>query len=109
MKRIKKGDKIRVICGNNMGQEGIVLSINTKDQTAIIEGVNVRKKHTKPSAQTQDEGGIKTKEVGIQLSNLALVAPKSATGVSKIKYATNKEGKKVRIAKKTNLEIGQKK
>lgn len=108
MKRIKTGDKIRIISGDLMGSEGIVLSIQTKNQTAIIEGLNKAKVHTKPNAKNED-GGIKEKEMPIHLSKLALIAPKAVTGTSKIKYVINKDSKKVRVAKKTNAEIGAKK
>lgn len=104
MKRIKTGDKVRIISGDFSGQEGIVLSVCHTCDKAIVEGLNKVKKHIKPGAN-QEEGGIKEKEALIPLSKLALVAPKSLTGVSKIRYAYNKENKKVRIAKKTNAEI----
>ncbi len=107
MNRIKKGDKVRVISGKNSTKEGIVLQVFPKKNLAIVEGINVAKRHTKPSAN-QDKGGILDKELPIHLSKLALVAPKSPRGVSKISYSKDKEGKKVRIAKKTNSVIGGK-
>lgn len=106
MNRIKKGDKVRVICGKNATKEGIVLKVLPKQNKAIVEGLNIVKKHTKPSANAE-KGGIISKEAAIDMSKLALIAPKSPRGVSKISYQKDKNGKKVRIAKKTNQEIVQ--
>lgn len=105
MQRIKKGDNVRVISGNNSQKEGVILSINTKDQTAIVEGVNIVKKAQKPSQQNQSKGGIISKEAPIRLCKLALVVAKAPQGISKISYKKNKENKKIRMAKKTNSEI----
>ncbi|MDE6476875.1 MAG: 50S ribosomal protein L24 [Mycoplasmoidaceae bacterium] len=107
MNRIKKGDKVRVISGKLSTKEGVVLKVFPKNNTAIVEGLNMVKKHTKPSANAE-KGGIIEKEAPINLSKLALVAPKAPRGVSKISYQINKSGKKVRIAKKTNTEIAGK-
>ncbi|MDR0857156.1 MAG: 50S ribosomal protein L24 [Mycoplasmataceae bacterium] len=107
MKRLIKGNKVKVISGTHSTKEGVILSINYKDNTAIIEGINVIKRHQKPSQANENKGGIISKEAPIQLSKLALVVPKSTTGVSKIGYSTEK-GKKVRIAKKTKTEVGGK-
>lgn len=105
MQRIKTGDKVRVISGKLLGKEGTVLKVCPTCQKAIVEGLNKVKKHIKPGAN-QEKGGIKEKENWIPLSKLALVVPKAARGVSKITYKVNKEGTKVRIAKKTGAEIG---
>lgn len=105
MKRIKKGDKVRLICGDQATQEGIVLSVNYKNNTAIVEGLNMVKRHTKPNQQNQNKGGIITKEAPINMSKLALVVLKAPQGISKVCYKVNREGKKVRMAKKTNTEL----
>jgi large subunit ribosomal protein L24 len=107
MQRIKKGDKVRVISGKHVTKEGTVLLVNNKKGTAIIEGLNKVKMHRKPNAK-QEKGGIQEKEAGIPLCKLALLAPKSPQGISKIKYTVNKEGKKIRVAKKTNNPIASK-
>ncbi len=106
MNRIKKGDKVRIISGKNTTKEGVVLAVYPKKNKAIVEGLNIVKRHTKPSANAE-KGGIIDKEAAIDLSKLALIAPKSPRGVSKISYQKNKNGVKVRIAKKTNQEISQ--
>ncbi|MDE7433832.1 MAG: 50S ribosomal protein L24, partial [Mycoplasmoidaceae bacterium] len=106
MNRIKKGDKVRVISGKYSTKEGIVLQVFPKKNCAIVEGLNLVKRHTKPSANNE-KGGIIEKEAPINLSKLALIAPKAPQGISKISYQKDKNGKKVRIAKKTNQEITQ--
>ncbi|MDR1991793.1 MAG: 50S ribosomal protein L24 [Mycoplasmataceae bacterium] len=107
MQRIRKGDKVRVISGKFVTKEGTVLLVNNKKGTAIVEGLNKVKLHRKPNAK-QEKGGITEKEAGIPLCKLALLAPKSPQGISKIKYSINKDGKKIRIAKKTNNAIASK-
>lgn len=108
MKRIRTGDKVRVISGKLLGKEGTVLKVCPKCNRAIVDGLNKVKVHVKPGAN-QEKGGIKEKEAWIPLSKLALVVAKSARGVSKVSYKTTKDGKKVRIAKKTGAEIGSNK
>jgi len=104
MNRIKKGDKVRIISGKLLGKEGTVLQVCPKTNKAIVEGLNKVKVHKKPS--NNEKGGIKEKEQWIDMSKLALVVAKAARGVSKIKYGVDKNGKKIRIAKKTGAEIG---
>ena len=105
MQRIKKGDKVRLISGDQATQEGIVLSVNHKKQTAVVEGLNMVKKHQKPSQQNNDKGGILNINAPIKLSKLALVVVKAPHGVSKVSDRVDKNGNKVRIAKKTNSEV----
>lgn len=104
MNRIKTGDKVRVISGKYLNQEGIVLKVLPKQHKAVVEGINKAKVHKKASAQ-EEQGGIIEKELPLPWCKLALIAPKSTTGTSKIKFGVDKNGNKVRIAKKTNLEI----
>ncbi|NLL93610.1 MAG: 50S ribosomal protein L24 [Clostridiales bacterium] len=98
--KIKKGDLVKVIAGKDKEKEGKVLSVNKEDSTVIVEGVNMRTKHTKPSAQNQ-AGGIVNQEGPISTSNVMLVVDGKATRVGfKIE-----DGKKVRIAKATGKAI----
>ena len=102
MNRIKKGDTVYVNAGNDKGKTGKVLSVDPAKDRAIVEGVNMVSKHTKPNAK-QPQGGILKQEAPIHISNLSLIDPKSgkATRVS-VKH----EGKNViRIAKKSGEEI----
>ncbi|WP_319501966.1 50S ribosomal protein L24 [uncultured Draconibacterium sp.] len=100
---IKKGDTVVVIAGNSKGQKGRVLEVIRKTDRAIVEGVNMMKKHTKPNAEAP-QGGIIEREAPVHISNLMLVDPKTgeATRVGK---KLNDEGKLVRISKKTGEEI----
>lgn len=68
--RIKKGDTVKVIAGKDKGKEGKVLSVNAKNYTALVEGVNMVTKHAKPSAANQ-QGGILHQEAPIDISNIA--------------------------------------
>ena len=94
--KLKKGDLVQVIAGKDKGKEGKILSINTKKGTALVEGVNMITKHTKPSAANQN-GGIIHQEGAVDLSNLMYVYKGKAT---RLGYAV-KDDKKVRIAKST--------
>jgi len=99
--KIKTGDIVKVITGDHKGSEGKVLSISKDKQKAIIEEVNMVKKHTKPSAQNP-QGGIVEKEAPIQISNLSLLNKDGET----TRVGFRMEGdKKVRFSKKTNEVI----
>lgn len=98
---IKVGDTVKVISGESNGQEGKVLSIDKKKMRANVEGVNLVKKHMKPSAQ-DPQGGIVEKEAGIHVSNLMVVHGGEATRIGR---KLNKDGKLVRYSKKSGEEI----
>lgn len=100
---IKKGDIVIVNCGDDKGKEGKVLSVDPKKQRAIVEGVNIVSKATKPSA-ANPQGGIVKKEASIHISNLNVKDPK--TGLpTRIGRRKNDEGKSVRYSKKSGEEI----
>ena len=101
--RIKKGDTVKVIAGKDKGKEGKVLSVNAKNHTALVEGVNMVTKHAKPSAANQ-QGGILHQEAPIDISNIAYSLKGKETKTSKIGYDF-KDGKKVRVAKATGEVI----
>ena len=98
--KIKKGDTVKVIAGKDKDKEGKVIAVNRKNNTCLVEGVNMITKHTKPSAQNQN-GGIVHQEAPIDISNLMYVHNGKTTRIGfKI------EGdKKVRIAKSTGEVI----
>jgi len=100
---IKKGDTVVVISGNNKGAKGRVLEVIRKTDRAIVEGVNMIKKHTKPNAQTP-QGGIVEKEAPVHISNLMLVDPKTGKP-TRVGRKLNDDGKLVRISKKSGEEI----
>ncbi|NER16193.1 50S ribosomal protein L24 [Spongiivirga citrea] len=99
--KIKSGDNVKVIAGDHKGSEGKVLSVDRVKNKAIVEGINVVKKHTKPSAQNP-QGGIVEKEAPIQISNLSLLTADGQT----TRVGFKMEGdKKVRYSKKSNEVI----
>jgi large subunit ribosomal protein L24 len=100
---IKKGDTVKVLTGDNKGLQGKILLMNVDKQTAVVEGLNKVKKHTRPNSKNT-KGGIVEKEAGIHFSNLMLVV--AATGeVAKTYRKRNDAGKLVRFSKKTNKEV----
>ena len=100
---IKKGDMVQVIAGDNKGQQGKVLKVEAEKQRAIVEGVNLCKKATKPNAQNP-QGGIVEKEAPIHVSNLQVLDPKGGKP-TKVGRRLNAKGKLVRYAKKSGEEI----
>lgn len=99
---IKKGDTVVVLAGEDRGRSGRVLSVDRTKDRAIVEGVNMVTKATKPSAQ-HPQGGLVKKEAPIHLSNLNLADPK--TGKPTRIAIKREDGKVVRISKKSNQEI----
>ena len=97
--KIKKDDNILVIAGEHKGSEGKVIKIIKEKNMAIIEGVNMIKKHEKPSAQNP-QGGIIEKEAAIHISNLSLVS--SEGNATRVGFRFEEDGKKVRFSKKNN-------
>lgn len=96
--KLKKGDLVRVISGESKGQEGKILSIDTKKSRAIVEGVNKIKKHSKPSAKSPN-GGIVETEGSIHISNLMYVEGGKTVRIGR--KLDEKSGKMVRVSKKT--------
>ncbi len=99
---IKKGDTVYVLAGEDKGKTGRVLAVQRDKDRAIVEGVNMVTKATKPSAQ-HPQGGLVKKEAPIHISNLNLVDPK--TGKPTRIAIKRENGKAVRISKKSNQEI----
>ncbi|WP_432673029.1 50S ribosomal protein L24 [Flavobacterium sp. SM2513] len=97
--KIKSGDTVRVIAGDHKGAEGKVVKVDREKNKAIVGGVNMVSKHTKPSAKSP-QGGIVKKEAPIQISNIALVDTKTKETT---KVGMRMDGdKKVRFSKKSN-------
>ncbi|MEM5565292.1 50S ribosomal protein L24 [Psychroserpens sp. AS72] len=99
--KIKSGDTVRVIAGDHKGTEGNVIKVLKDKNKAIIEGVNMVKKHTKPSAQNP-QGGIVEKEAPMHISNLSLLTSKGET--TRVSYKMEGD-KKVRFSTKSNEVI----
>ena len=101
---IKKGDTVKVIAGNSKGQEGKVIQVITDKSRALVEGVNMVSKHSKPNA-ANPQGGIVKQEAPIHISNLMVVDPKSGTATRIGRKADTKTGKLVRYSKKSGEVI----
>ena len=98
----KKGDKVVVIAGKDKTKEGTIIEVLRDKDRVVVEGINMVKKHIKPNGQ--DAGSIEEREAYIHVSNVMLIDPKSKKR-TRIGHTTNKKGKKVRVAKKSNQEI----
>ena len=96
---IKKGDTVVVIAGNNKGAKGRVLEVIRKTDRAIVEGVNMIKKHTKPNTETP-QGGIIEKEAPVHISNLMLVDPRTGEP-TRVGRKRDEDGKMKRFSKKS--------
>ena len=100
---IKKNDTVVVLAGEDKGKTGKVLKVLVEKNRALVDGVNMVSKSTKPSAKNP-QGGIVKQEAPIHISNLSLVDPKSGKA-TRVGIKVTEDGKKVRIAKKSGEEI----
>jgi large subunit ribosomal protein L24 len=100
---IKKGDMVYVNAGDNRGAQGKVLSVDAAKQRAVVEGVNICKKATKPNAKNP-QGGLIEQEAPIHISNLQPIDPKTGKP-TRVGRKANDNGKLVRYAKKSGEEI----
>jgi large subunit ribosomal protein L24 len=96
--KIKKGDKVVVLTGRDKGRSGEVLSVDPRESRALVQGVNLVKRHQRQTAQ--QEGGIISKESSVNLSNLAILDPKSGKP-TRVGFKTLDDGRKVRFAKRS--------
>ena len=103
--RIRKGDKVVILSGRDKGRSGEVIEVNPRAERALVRGVNMVKRHQKQTAQ--QEGGIISKELPINMSNIALADPKDgkATRVGFKTVGTGDDRKLVRVAKRSGVEI----
>lgn len=100
--KIKKGDKVVVLTGKNKGSKGEVLKVIRETNRVVVQGVNMITRHNKPSQVSA--GGIEKREASIHISNVAIADPKGGKA-SRIGYKVLKDGKKVRVARKSGEEI----
>ena len=100
--KIKKGDEVTVLAGKDKGKKGKIVKVLPKINKAIVSDVNKVKKHQKPG--NNEPGGIVEKEMPIHISNLNYFDSKLNQGV-RVGYKFNKDGKKIRVNKKTGAEI----
>ena len=100
--KVMKGDTVVVVAGRDKGKKGSVLKMLPKEGRAIVQGVNVAKRHTKQSASTQ--GGIVSKEMPIHVSNIAHIDP-SDNKPTRVGYKMLDDGSRVRVAKRSGEVI----
>lgn len=100
--KLKKGDRVIVVAGKDKGKSGDVLKILSKENRAVVSGVNVARKHQKQTAA--QEGGIVSKELSIHVSNLAHIDPKDGKA-TRVGYKVLDDGKKVRVARRSGEVI----
>jgi len=100
--KIKKGDKVVVLTGKDKGAKGEVLSVLTSKSRVVVQGVNMATRHKKPSQISS--GGIEKIEKSIHVSNVALADPKTGEA-TRVGYTTLKDGKKIRVAKKSGETV----
>ena len=100
--KIKKGDQVIVLTGKDKGSKGEVLKVLPAERRVVVQGVNIVKKHAKPTQFSA--GGIQQKELSIHVSNVALADPKTGEA-TRVGYKTLKDGKKVRVARKSGETV----
>jgi large subunit ribosomal protein L24 len=101
--KLRKGDRVRVIAGKDLGREGVIMRVLPGKNRVIVEGVNVAKKHQRPVRATM-QAGIIDKDMPIEASNVALVCG-SCGGPTRIGYRFDATGKKVRVCAKCRGDI----
>jgi large subunit ribosomal protein L24 len=100
--KVKKGDKVVVLSGRDKGRTGEVLQVLPKEETALVRGVNIVKRHQRQTAN--QEGGIISKEAPIHLSNIAVADPKDGKP-TRVGFEVLEDGTKVRVAKRSGERI----
>jgi large subunit ribosomal protein L24 len=102
--KIRKGDRVRVLTGKDRGKEGVVSRVLPRDGKVIVDGVNVAHKHTKANPSKQTPGGIISRDMPLDASNVAVVNPKDGKP-TRVGYRFDSSGKKVRICKRTGDDL----
>jgi len=100
--KIKKGDRVQVLQGKDRGKQGTVMRAIPAKNKVIVEGVNIAKKHQKPTRTTM-QGGIIDKDMPLDVSNVAIVCPKD--GPTRVGYRVSDNGEKARVCRKCGQEL----
>ncbi|HEV2766955.1 MAG TPA: 50S ribosomal protein L24 [Acidimicrobiales bacterium] len=101
--KIRKGDRVKVLAGKDRGKEGVVMSALPTRGKVIVEGVNVAKRHQRPTRMTM-QGGIIDKDMPIQVSNVAVISPGDGRP-TRVGYRLDADGRKVRICRRTGVDL----
>ena len=100
--KLKTGDKVVVIAGKDKGKEGKIIKTLKNEDKVVVEGINMAKKHIKPNGQ--NPGSIIDMERPLHVSNVMIIDPKTKKG-TRIGHSIDKNGKKIRVSKKSNSNI----
>ena len=101
--KLKKGDRVRVIAGKDLGKDGVIMRVLPDKNKVIVEGVNIAKKHQRPTRATM-QGGIIDKDMPLHASNVALIC--SGCGkATRLGYRFDDNGKKIRICRKCKADV----
>jgi large subunit ribosomal protein L24 len=100
--KLRKGDRVRVIAGKDVGRDGVIMRVIPDRNRVIVEGVNVAKKHQRPTRATM-QAGIIDKDMPIHVSNVALIC--GSCGPTRIGYRFDDTGKKIRVCRKCRGDI----
>ncbi len=101
--KIKKGDTVIVLAGKDKGQEGVVLKVQPKEGRLVVKGINLVKRHVKAS-MADPEGGIRTQEAALDVSNVAVRDPQTGKP-TRVGFKVLADGRKVRVAKRSGVQI----
>lgn len=101
-RHVRKGDLVMVTSGNDRGRTGKVMRVVTRDNRVVVQGVNVKKRHMKPS-QLNPQGGIIEREAPVHISNVSPVVDGKPT---RVRFEIRKDGSKVRVAARGGKELG---
>jgi large subunit ribosomal protein L24 len=100
--KLKKGDRVKVIAGKDLGKDGVIMRVIPEKNKVIVEGVNIAKKHQRPTRTTM-QGGIIDKDMPIHVSNVALIC--GSCGATRLGYRVDDQGKKIRICRKCKADV----
>jgi large subunit ribosomal protein L24 len=100
--KIKKGDRVKVIAGKDVGKDGVIMRVLPDKDKVIVEGVNIAKKHQRATRATM-QGGIIDKDMPIHASNVALIC--GSCGATRLGYRFDDAGKKIRICRKCKADV----
>ena len=100
--KLKKGDRVKVIAGKDLGKDGVIMRVLPEKNKVIVEGVNIAKKHQRPTRATM-QGGIIDKDMPLDASNVALIC--GTCGATRIGYRFDDAGKKVRVCRKCQGDV----
>ena len=100
--KLKKGDRVKVIAGKDLGKDGVIMRVLPDKNKVIVEGVNIAKKHQRPTRATM-QGGIIDKDMPLDASNVALIC--GSCGATRVGYRVDDAGKKVRVCRKCQGDL----